>query len=550
MPSLSGLFNNQQFTDGGMLASNYRLYTYAPGTTTHKVVYTDAAGLVPQTYTSDGLGGQYIALNSRGETPAPLFLSSGSYDLTLKTPAGVTVWTRRATGINDQADTTLTTIRAELASTNDATKAAGQVGYNKTLAYASGTVGEKINRRVDVNDYVTGGLGTLASPWTGWDTAITWTTKTTYIFRDGYYSYATSPNFGAFRLCLIGTGSTVIQHTGTGYAMVFDGGAYPSDGFYRCEVRGIQLESNSGATGGLDLRHIHHSTFEMAFRNIPGKRVRIRSGVLNRFHFSGAGGLVEGQTVTSTTGISLEPRDAGEKCTFSTFYDTRMYGISGWAVDMASGGADNCLFLNGALESNTNGMRIATGCLGNVVIGMDFEGNTTTDIDVTGAFTAFENCNSTGAAYVRSGAVSTRFEGGVFNAITLDSGSVGTTLAKVNYGQNSGVLTNNGTDTSYEKVRNATSGNLIDTPPPTIASASTITIPYGVTAALITGNTAITAVNMPDGQRTTLVFASNPVVGGANLLVAGGATWTASNNDTLTLVKVGSNVYEAGRAVI
>jgi hypothetical protein len=99
--SLSGEFNLQEFTDLGAFAAGYRLYTYTAGTTTQKTAYTDAAGSVAHTYTSDGSGGQYIALNSRGELPAPLFLTTGAYDITLKTSAGVTVWTRRAVGMDD-----------------------------------------------------------------------------------------------------------------------------------------------------------------------------------------------------------------------------------------------------------------------------------------------------------------------------------------------------------------------------------------------------------------------------------------------------------------
>jgi len=94
--SLSGVFNLQQFTDLGALGVGMRLYTYIQGTTTHKIAYTDQAGTISHTYTSDGSGGQYIALNARGELPAPLYLTSGSYDLALKTSTGATVWTRRA----------------------------------------------------------------------------------------------------------------------------------------------------------------------------------------------------------------------------------------------------------------------------------------------------------------------------------------------------------------------------------------------------------------------------------------------------------------------
>lgn len=124
MASLSGVWNAQEFTDAGLLLVGGRLYTYAAGTTTHKTAYTDAAAAVPQTYTSDGIGGQYIALDSRGELPAPLFLASGGYDLALKRADGSTVWTRRAIG------------------QDDATPAAGQVGFVYGNTYPSGSVGK------------------------------------------------------------------------------------------------------------------------------------------------------------------------------------------------------------------------------------------------------------------------------------------------------------------------------------------------------------------------------------------------------------------------
>jgi hypothetical protein len=89
-------FHLQEFSDGGVLLLGGRLYTYAQGTTALKTAYTDPAGAVPQTYTADGLGGQYIALNARGELPAPLYLAAGSYDIALKRADGSTVWTRRA----------------------------------------------------------------------------------------------------------------------------------------------------------------------------------------------------------------------------------------------------------------------------------------------------------------------------------------------------------------------------------------------------------------------------------------------------------------------
>lgn len=105
--SQPALFNVQEFTDNGVTLVGGRLYTYAYGTTAQKIAYTDPEGVTPQTYTTDGMGGQYIALNTRGELPTPLYLGDGPYDISLKRADGSTVWTRRAGGINGPADSLL-----------------------------------------------------------------------------------------------------------------------------------------------------------------------------------------------------------------------------------------------------------------------------------------------------------------------------------------------------------------------------------------------------------------------------------------------------------
>jgi hypothetical protein len=143
--SQSGVFNTQQFTDLGAPLVGGRLYTYVQGTTTQKTAYTDYAGTIPHTYTSDGLGGQYIALNTRGELPAPLYLAAGSYDLALKTAAGATVWTRRADP-TDQATsiwaTLLTSVGASL------------IGWIQSgVGAVLRTVQDKLRENVSVTDF-------------------------------------------------------------------------------------------------------------------------------------------------------------------------------------------------------------------------------------------------------------------------------------------------------------------------------------------------------------------------------------------------------------
>jgi hypothetical protein len=140
MASLSGVWNVQEFTDLGELGVGFRLYTYVYGTTTQKTAYTDAAGSIPHTYTADGAGGQYIAMNARGELPAPLYLTAGSYDLTLKRSDGSMVRTRRADPIG-----------ADLAGPDGA----GLVGWIRNAVGAViRTIADKFSETASVTDFM------------------------------------------------------------------------------------------------------------------------------------------------------------------------------------------------------------------------------------------------------------------------------------------------------------------------------------------------------------------------------------------------------------
>ena len=98
------------WSDSGVPLTTARLYTYSNGTTTQKNAFTTAALSTPCTYTSDGSGGTYIAMNSRGE--ALLWLGSGTYTLTLKTSAGATIWSA-----DDQANEQVNSLATFLTST-------------------------------------------------------------------------------------------------------------------------------------------------------------------------------------------------------------------------------------------------------------------------------------------------------------------------------------------------------------------------------------------------------------------------------------------------
>jgi len=159
--SQSGTFSLQEFSDIGAPLVGGRLYTYVYGTTTHKTAYTDKAGAIPHTYTSDGIGGQYIALNARGELPAPLYLAAGSYDIALKDSTGATIWTRRADPVDDTASAYDAAIRSDLASTSDDSKGASLVSFIQSgESTVWRTVMDKLRERISAHDFGATSTGT------------------------------------------------------------------------------------------------------------------------------------------------------------------------------------------------------------------------------------------------------------------------------------------------------------------------------------------------------------------------------------------------------
>lgn len=75
---------------------------------------------------------------------------------------------------------------------------------------------------VDVASRATGGSGTAANPWTGWDTAFEWTANTEYLFRSGHFRYGRSPDLVKPGIALIGEAGATLRFAGTGDALTVD----------------------------------------------------------------------------------------------------------------------------------------------------------------------------------------------------------------------------------------------------------------------------------------------------------------------------------------
>jgi hypothetical protein len=442
-------------------------------------------------------------------------------------------------------------LQVRLANTASVVDNASLIGWLRSLAYTGNTVGRWLKwlftRSVDVTSYATGGTGTSADPWTGWDTAITWAARTSYVFGDGYYAYATSPNFAFTWLELRTTKATVLQHTGTGYALLLDGGA-AGDGVYFLSIKGGgKLESNASATGGMYVRAVHHWDFDISFRNIPGRCIETHWSVHCRANITKPGALAEGQTVASSVGAYFDRRGVGETTTAWHINNPRIYGCTAVGFDFVN--SADMKITNGAVEQAPLAIRVSGvpgACYRINLDGIDLEGNTK-DMEYGGFGGVISGINSTTRADFVSGARANVLLGGMYNHLDFKAGSVGNLARGVSVAQDGGVYADAGTDNVIEESYNATSGATFGQASRSIASAATLVIPRGVRKVVVTGTTNITAISMQDNTEVQLVFAGVLTIGDgqASIIHKTPGNIVTSNNFTITYGRFGANTYQS-----
>jgi hypothetical protein len=257
--SQPALFNVQEFTDDGITLVGGRLYTYAFGTTVQKVAYTDPEGTVPQTYTADGLGGQYIALNIRGELPTPLYLAAGAYDIALKRADGSTVWTRRAEPTGD----IVTPFRNALAGS----AGASLVGYHSS---AGRTVEQQLDMLyqgyANITDPQYAGGAIAGSDCTAAIQAAM-TAKTNVLVPDGTYlaanlQYRTGQYVEGQSL------SAVIKLLDNALLASHNGSVADGNGFFPGNVFASTLNHNGGEWNDGGVRAINEDNSVYIFQNV------------------------------------------------------------------------------------------------------------------------------------------------------------------------------------------------------------------------------------------------------------------------------------------
>jgi hypothetical protein len=283
----------------------------------------------------------------------------------------------------------------------------------------------------------------------------------TLVFPAGTYLYSTSPNFAAAGASYRALGTVILQHTGSGNAVLFDGGAV-SNATVNCRFEGdFRINGNANSTNGLYIRSVHHSFFQFRTMNCAttGAGMRVDFSVCNTYFMPRVSNN-EGVAFTSKPlyGMLLSQRGAGESVAYCTFIDSIMEGVpTGIKCDAADGN----VFLGGTAEGcSVRGIEETATCHGNKFIKMDLEVNTTDDFNSAGVSTELDNMDSSNLT-VLSGANQT-IRGGRFQSITISGVNAIVDGVRYSHFFVGGVFTNSGTFTTKRNVFNTIVGFDVD----------------------------------------------------------------------------------------
>lgn len=351
-----------------------------------------------------------LAVSAQGTNASTIFIPEPitvSADLTI--PANVTIWCIQGGIITVAADMTLT-MPIPKAGPYQIFSGSGTVtltGPGNILPQWSST-----------------GTGTLADPWTGWATAITWTAGQKYLFSEGYYSYATAPVWAKSGIDIEGKGNVYLYHTGSGYGIDLTGASH----VYGAKVRNFKIIGNDNTTHGMYVSDVHHSEIadiEILKMSATGIGHDIVFSVASTYKNLKVSANSPGVSTLPATGIQLTRTSGSNRTTDCTFINPIVEVVSGTGIYIEYG--HNNIFIGGTSEGNATGMKISNESQYNNVIGLYCENNTVKDFHVEDGNQntfqgAYANAGSTGNGtyYIDAGEGNT-IRNGLASGITISA---------------------------------------------------------------------------------------------------------------------------------
>jgi hypothetical protein len=311
---------------------------------------------------------------------------------------------------------------------------------------------------VNVIDYVTGGSGTAADPYVGWDTTTPWAANTEFKFPSGVFQYNSTLNLAYAGIYLHGANyrGTVLKFTGSGNCISFDGGV---TGFNNPHLENLTIEGNPSATNGIYTDNAQYGVLKnIVIRNVSGAGLRSLFGVywhIEDFFMGnnlGTPGFVA-QTTFPAVGIFLGVGgDPLKTVTAYTIINANIADCVNSGIDIANGWMNT--IVGGAVEANGDqGLYLGADSHDNLINGLYVEANGTENIVVNGSGENLVGlwCVDGSNKRIRFTASSNSCHifGGIYGDVTIQSGATRNVFTNTRI---AGTWSDSGTGTAVNNV--------------------------------------------------------------------------------------------------
>jgi hypothetical protein len=346
-------------------------------------------------------------------------------------------------------------------------------------------------------------------------------------FPSGICQYSVSPNWGITQAHIEAVGEVKLRYTGTGNAVIIDGGASVTQVLGMKFVGNWVVEAPGTALNGFFVRAIHHSVIEglviscgttsaallINFAVCTEFRVRTPNNEVSKY-YSG---------VSPLKGLYATQRGSNELTSACTFLNPIFEAVTGDGIYLDY--AQLNTFLGGTSEGNGGfGINLTANSLRNKFYGIDLESNTSGSLQDAGTDNSFYSINALQSVTITAAAVHSGFYDSFLFTITDNGDGTSfedceyTTWAKSSFGNWSGINMFNITYNNFDPDKasttiTTTTASVLNNTATTVATlSSTLTRMYH--AYINLGNVSDVAyssysVICQDGATSKIMVAGN-----------------------------------------